>query len=228
MSWRRRSDRPRRVPGRIIVDGSWTDLVTSFRMHPFEAAQAERPVSDPTRDDERDLVEQAKRDPRQFGALYDRHFQQIYRFVYSRMREQTAAEDVTSEVFMKALKAIPRYQDTGRPFAAWLYQIAVNAIADRYRMQRPSQPLEDFHDLSVGGPALEDLAAHRDEVRRIWSLVETLPHQQRTALVLKFQEDMKIEDIAVAMGKTPGAVKLLIHRGVSRLRDEAGMLRPAD
>jgi len=185
-------------------------------------------VSDPTRDDERDLVEQAKRDPRQFGALYDRHFQQIYRFVYSRMREQTAAEDVTSEVFMKALKAIPRYQDTGRPFAAWLYQIAVNAIADRYRMQRPSQPLEDFHDLSVGGPALEDLAAHRDEVRRIWSLVETLPHQQRTALVLKFQEDMKIEDIAVAMGKTPGAVKLLIHRGVSRLRDEAGMLRPAD
>jgi len=197
-------------------------------MLPFEAAQAERPVSDPTRDDERDLVEQAKRDPRQFGALYDRHFQQIYRFVYSRMREQTAAEDVTSEVFMKALKAIPRYQDTGRPFAAWLYQIAVNAIADRYRMQRPSQPLEDFHDLSVAGPALEDLAAHRDEVRRIWSLVETLPHQQRTALVLKFQEDMKIEDIAVAMGKTPGAVKLLIHRGVSRLRDEAGMLRPAD
>jgi len=228
MSWRTRSDRPRRVPGRIIVDGSWTDLVTSFRMLPFEAAQAERPVSDPTRDDERDLVEQAKRDPRQFGALYDRHFQQIYRFVYSRMREQTAAEDVTSEVFMKALKAIPRYQDTGRPFAAWLYQIAVNAIADRYRMQRPSQPLEDFHDLSVAGPALEDLAAHRDEVRRIWSLVETLPHQQRTALVLKFQEDMKIEDIAVAMGKTPGAVKLLIHRGVSRLRDEAGMLRPAD
>ena len=185
-------------------------------------------MSDPQRDEERELVEQAKRDPRQFGALYDRHFQQIYRFVYSRVREQTAAEDVTSEVFMKALKAMPRYQDTGRPFAAWLYQIAVNAIADRYRTQRPTQALDDFHDLSVAGPALEDLAAHRDEVRRIWSLVEALPHQQRTALVLKFQEDMKIEDIAVAMGKTPGAVKLLIHRGVSRLRDEADSLRPAE
>ncbi|HYL07507.1 MAG TPA: sigma factor, partial [Candidatus Udaeobacter sp.] len=86
-------------------------------------------MSDPSRDEERDLVERAKRDPRQFGALYDRFFQQIYRFVYSRVREQTAAEDVTSEVFMKALKAMPRYQDTGRPFAAWLYQIAVNAIA---------------------------------------------------------------------------------------------------
>ena len=203
-------------------------LVTPSSRLPFESAQAERPVSDPSRDDERDLVESAKRDPRQFGALYDRHFQQIYRFVYSRVREQTAAEDVTSEIFMKALKAMPRYQDTGRPFAAWLYQIAVNAIADRYRTLRPSQSLDDFHDLSIAGPALEDLAAHRDEIRRIWGLVEALPVQQKTALVLKFQEDMKIEDIAVAMGKSPGAVKLLIHRGVSRLRDEAGALRPVE
>jgi RNA polymerase sigma-70 factor (ECF subfamily) len=144
------------------------------------------------------------------------------------VREQTAAEDVTSEVFIKALKAMPRYQDTGRPFSAWLYQIAVNAIADRYRTLRPSQPLDDFHDLSIAGPALEDLATHRDEIRRIWSLVEELPGQQRTALVLKFQEDMKIDDIAVAMGKSPGAVKLLIHRGVSRLRMDADALRPAE
>ena len=129
---------------------------------------------------------------------------------------------------MKALRAMPRYQDTGRPFAAWLYQIAVNAIADRYRSARPSQPLDDFHDLSVDEPAIEEQAAQRDEIRRIWSIVEELPPQQRTALVLKFQEDMKIEDIAVAMGKTPGAVKLLIHRGVSRLRESAGALRPSE
>src|ERR1700745_283407 len=109
---------------------------------------------DSSRDEEKHLIGPAKRDPREFGALYNRHFQQIYRFVYTRVREQTAAEDVTSEVFIKALKAMPRYQDTGRPFAAWLYQIAVNAIADRYRSIRPSQPLEDFHDLSVAGPPL--------------------------------------------------------------------------
>ena len=185
-------------------------------------------MSDPGRGEERELVERAKRDPREFGALYDRHFQQIYRFVYSRVREQTAAEDVTSEVFIKALMAMPRYQDTGRPFAAWLYQIAVNAIADRYRSLRPSQPLEDFHDLSVSGPSIDEQAAQRDEIRRIWAIVEELPEQQRMALVLKFQEDMKIEDIAVAMGKTSGAVKLLIHRGVTRLRDESGALRPVD
>ena len=223
-----RHRRPCQAAALIIEGCSCPELVTSFKGLPFELAQAERPVSDPSRDDERHLVELAKRDPRQFGELYDRHFQQIYRFVYSRVREQTAAEDVTSEVFIKALKAMPRYQDTGRPFAAWLYQIAVNAIADRYRSLKPSQPLEDFHDLSVSGPALEEQAAQRDEIRRIWAIVEELPEQQRMALVLKFQEDMRIEDIAVAMGKTPGAVKLLIHRGVTRLRDAAGALRPVD
>src|SRR5207244_11024529 len=130
--------------------------------------------------------------------------------------------------FMKALKAMPRYQDTGRPFAAWLYQIAGNAVADRYRTLRPAQTLDDFHGLSVAGPALADLAAHGDELRRIWALVESLPHQQRTARVRKFQQDMKIEDIAVTMGKSAGAVKLLIHRGVTRLRDEASSLRPVE
>jgi len=177
---------------------------------------------------ELDLVERAKRDPRQFGVLYDRHFQQIYRFVYSRVGEQIAAEDVTSEVFMKALKALPRYQDTERPFAAWLYQIAVNAITDRFRTLRPSQTIDDFRDLLVAGPSLDDLAAHGDGVGRVWALVEALPAHQRTALVLKFREELKIEEIAVVMRKSPGAVKLLIHRGIARLREEAHTLRPVE
>lgn len=174
----------------------------------------------PSRIDERDLVERAKRDPSAFGQLYDRHFHQIYRFVFSRVREQTAAEDVTSEVFMKALKSLPRYQHTGRPFSAWLYQIAVNAVADRYRAERPTRDIDEMHDLASRETGIEDLAAQRDELRRIWTVVERLPPQQKTAMVLKFQEDLKIEDIARAMGKTEGAVKLLLHRGVTRIRSE--------
>ncbi|HZV52469.1 MAG TPA: sigma-70 family RNA polymerase sigma factor [Candidatus Dormibacteraeota bacterium] len=176
----------------------------------------------PSREDEQALVERAKRDPSAFGELYDLYFLQIYRFVYSRMRDQAAAEDVTSEVFMKALKSIGRYQDTGKPFSAWLYQIAVNSVADRYRLARPVEDIDEQRDLAVGGPALEEVAAQRDELRRIWSVVETLPRQQRIAMVLKFQEDMKIEDIAAVMGKSPGAVKLLIHRGVTRVRQLVG------
>ncbi|MBO0702306.1 MAG: RNA polymerase sigma factor [Candidatus Dormibacteraeota bacterium] len=145
----------------------------------------------------------------------------MYRFVYSRVQDRAVAEDVTSEVFMKALRSIGRYQDTGRPFSAWLYQIAVNAVADRYRGQRVTDDIDEQYDLS-DGTSLEDTAARRDEIRRVWRLIEELPDQQRTALILKFQEDMKIEDIAVAMGKSPGAVKLLVHRGVTRLRQQVG------
>ncbi len=178
----------------------------------------ERLSTPDSRDAERLLVERAKTDPEAFGALYDRYFGQIYRFVFSRLRDQTAAEDVTSEVFMKALRSIPRYQDTGRPFTAWLYQISVNTINDRYRATRPTVDLDEMYDLAAAGPGLEDTAARRAELREIWRSVESLPAQQRTALVLKFQEDLKISDIAAVMGKSDGAVKLLIHRGVTRLR----------
>jgi RNA polymerase sigma-70 factor (ECF subfamily) len=178
--------------------------------------------SRPPQADEQQLVERAKSDPDAFGELYDRYFHQMYRFVFSRLRDQTAAEDVTSEVFIKALKGIPRYQDTGRPFAAWLYQIAVNTVADRYRSARPTVDIEELHDLGTPGPGLEDVAVRRDEMRQIWVLVEKLPGPQKTALVLKFQEDMKISDIALAMGKSEGAVKLLIHRGMTRLRSNLG------
>ncbi len=170
--------------------------------------------------EEAQLVARAKEDPIAFGELYELHFQRMYRFVYSRVQDRAVAEDVTSEVFMKALRSIGRYQDTGRPFTAWLYQIAVNAVADRYRGQRPTEDIDEQYQLSDGS-SLEETAAHRDELRRIWRLIEDLPDQQRTALVLKFQEDLKIEDIAVVMGKSPGAVKLLVHRGVTRLRQHA-------
>ena len=171
-----------------------------------------------SREAERLLVERAKSDPEAFGVLYDRYFSQIYRFVFSRLRDQTAAEDATSEVFMKALRSIPRYQDTGRPFTAWLYQISVNTINDRYRATRPTVDLDEMYDLAATGPGLEDTALQRAEIRDIWRAVEALPTPQRTALALKFQEDMKIADIAAVMGKSEGAVKLLIHRGVTKLR----------
>ncbi|HEX4216123.1 MAG TPA: sigma-70 family RNA polymerase sigma factor [Candidatus Dormibacteraeota bacterium] len=190
-------------------------------MAPFDLTKDGQVSSLPTRGDERGLVERAKEDPGAFGELYDRYFLQIYRFVYTRVRDQAVAEDVTSEVFMKALRAIGRYQDTGRPFSAWLYQIAVNAVADSFRASRPSEDIDEQHDLSDGA-SLEETAAQRDELRRIWRLVERLPRPQRTAMVLKFQHDMKIEDIASAMGKSPGAVKLLIHRGTTRVRGQVG------
>src|SRR5918911_629419 len=135
-----------------------TNSVTRASELAFNAQQAERPVSGlPSREDERRLIQRAKQDPNAFGELYDRYFHQIYRFVYSRVKEQAGAEDVTSEVFMKALRGMPRFVDTGRPFSAWLYQIAVNAIADRYRSRRVMEDVDEMRSISTGEAPLDEM-----------------------------------------------------------------------
>lgn len=168
---------------------------------------------------ERELVEQAKTDPNSFGELYDRHFPRIYRFVFSRVRDQSAAEDITSEVFFKALRNIQRYQ-YGGPFSAWLYQIALNAVTDHYRARRGDVELEAASMVAQSGPSTADQVVRRDLSRRIWDKVDRLPKQQRAAMILKFGEDLKIDEIAIILGKSPGAVKLLLHRATGRLRGE--------
>ena len=152
-----------RSPGQTISWTRWALLVTSHALRAFEQPKEGELSSLPSREDEKDLVERAKQDPAAFGELYDRHFLQIYRFVYSRVRDQTVAEDVTSEVFVKALRGIGRYQDTGRPFSAWLYQISVNAVNDRFRASRSFEDIEEQRDLTAAGPSLEEVAAQRDE-----------------------------------------------------------------
>lgn len=164
------------------------------------------------------LVERAKRDADAFGELYDHYFGQIYRFVYSRMRDQDAAEDVTSEVFFKALRAIGRYKPAGHPFSAWLYQISVNAIADHYRARRPASNLDDAIGLADPHMAVDEHVAQKAEAARVWAAIDTLPEHQRTAITLKLGEDLKLADIGVVMGKSEGAIKLLVHRGMIGLR----------
>jgi RNA polymerase sigma-70 factor (ECF subfamily) len=164
------------------------------------------------------LVERAKGDADAFGELYDHYFGQIYRFVYSRLRDQDAAEDVTSEVFFKALRAIGRYKPSGHPFSSWLYQISVNAIADHYRAKKPVSNLDDAIGVADPQMPLDERVAEREEASRVWAAIDSLPEQQRTAMTLKLGEDLKLADIGIVMGKSEGAIKLLIHRGMIGLR----------
>ncbi len=173
----------------------------------------------PAADDEARLIDLAKRDPEAFGALYDRYVTQIYRFASARLGSPDAAEDVTSEVFFKALRALPRYRTTGHPFSAWLYQIASNAIADHHRGRRhPEAELEEAGDVVDGRPPVEETVVARAEAARVWAAINALPEQQRVAMTLKYAEDLRLAEIGMIMGKTEGAIKLLIHRGTRSVR----------
>ena len=169
------------------------------------------------------LVERAKTEADAFGELYDHYFGQIYRFVYSRLHDQEAAEDVTSEVFFKALRAIGRYKPSGHPFSAWLYQISVNAINDHYRSRRPSQSLDTAVAVADGQRPVAERVVDSSEAARVWSAIDDLPPQQRVALTLKLGEDMKLAQIGEIMGKSEGAVKLLVHRGMIGVRQRLGI-----
>ncbi|MGI8848257.1 MAG: RNA polymerase sigma factor [Candidatus Dormibacteria bacterium] len=169
------------------------------------------------------LIERAKADADAFGELYDHYFGQIYRFVYSRIRDQDAAEDVTSEVFFKALRAIGRYKPSGHPFSAWLYQISVNAIADHYRAQKPQSNIDDAIAVADPSRAVIDRVVESEEAARVWAAIDTLPDQQRTAMTLKLGEDLKLAQIGEIMGKSEGAIKLLIHRGMIGIRQRLGI-----
>jgi RNA polymerase sigma-70 factor (ECF subfamily) len=173
--------------------------------------------------DERLLVERAKSDADAFGLLYDRHVDGIYRFVRARLSNAAAAEDVTAEVFLKALRGISRYRDTGRPFSCWLYRIAANSVADYFRHEPVSQELSE--QVPDAATQVEAAAIRHLEVQDIWRAVERLPPQQRVAMMLRFRDDRSLREAAEVMGKSEAAVKLLIYRAVGRLRSEAAVPR---
>ena len=173
----------------------------------------------PSPDNEEALIARAQEDPEHFGALYDQYFPQIYRYVASRVRSRELAEDITSEVFFKALRAIGRYRHTGHPFSSWLYQIAINAITDHYRSRRrDEESLDDGPELVDGAVAVDEEVAQRMGAQDIWDLIDALPQQHRIAMTLKYGEDLKLAEVGVIMGKSEGAVKLLIFRGTATLR----------
>ncbi len=170
--------------------------------------------------EEQRLVERAKVDADAFGVLYDQHVAGIYRYVFARLHNSAAAEDVTAEVFIKALRNIGRYQARGRPFTCWLYRIAGNTIADHFRHEPESRELPE--GLPDHNAQVETSAIHHLEVEDIWRLVARLPRQQRLAMRLRFGEDRSLKEAAQIMGKSEPAVKLLIYRAVGRLRLETG------
>src|SRR5271166_119320 len=111
--------------------------------------------------DECALVEAAKNDPGKFAELYEMHFERVYAFVASRVRDRATAEDLTSEVFHKALANLPKYEWRGVPFAAWLLRIAANAVIDQAKRAARELPAVD----DAPEPAAAEVRVVEDRAR---------------------------------------------------------------
>jgi RNA polymerase sigma-70 factor (ECF subfamily) len=161
---------------------------------------------------ERDLVEAAQRDPSRFAPLYERYFDRVYAYVVRRVRDRADAEDLTSEVFRRALGGLSRFEWRGAPFGAWLMRIAANAVADRWQSAQRQRDLERSE--STKEPTAEDLE------RRVllFGLVRRLPEDQGRVIRMRFVEQKTIREIAAELGRSEGAVKQLQLRALEGLR----------
>jgi RNA polymerase sigma-70 factor, ECF subfamily len=168
-------------------------------------------------DGDRLLIEAAQKDPARFVDLYEQNFERVYAFVAHRLHHRADAEDLTAEVFQHALENLGRFEWRGVPFAAWLYRIAANAIADRW--QRASREADGSKSV---GTLNQRAQADPDEIERraqILRLVGTLPEDQRRVIELRFAGEKRIREIAKELRRTTGAVKQLQFRGIQNLRE---------
>lgn len=189
-----------------------------------EPAQMIRP-GDLRGTDERRLVEAAQSDPVRFGELYEHSFEVVYAYIWRRVRDRTETEDLTAEVFRRALANLPRFKWTGAPFAAWLFRIAANLIADRSkRMAREGNVTASDAEAEVAGSPQLSKQTQQVELEacerraRLFKLVATLAADQRRVVVLRFAEEKSIRDIANEMGRSEGAIKQLQFRALENLR----------
>ena len=180
-------------------------------------------------DRDRRLVEAAQADPARFEALYRKYVAQVYSFAYYELRDHHEAEDATERTFLAALTNLARFQERARPadgdgastFRVWLFQIARNAVAERRRRQRrrPEVPFEAA--ATVADPLdVEAIAVHRDEAAAAVDAISRLPTDRRRALILRFVEEMTTVEIAGVLGRSEGAVRVLIHRALRSVARE--------
>jgi RNA polymerase sigma-70 factor (ECF subfamily) len=171
--------------------------------------------------DQDQLIQQAKTNPEAFGQLYELHVEKIYNYIYYRIGNRDDAEDLTARVFYRALNHIPHYKNKGVPFAAWLYRIAHNLVANWYRDQK-RRPTVALDSLNLQGNNRENphhVAELANEHEILLAAVQKLPSLRQELLTLKYVERMSNAEIGQIMGRSEGAIKSLYHRTLVALKE---------
>ena len=175
--------------------------------------------------DEAELVERARTQPAAFGILYDRYYSVVLNYIYRRTLDVVLAEELTSNTFFKALRALGRYEHRGK-FLAWLYRIAGNEIKLNLRARRNHHEHEARWRAELGrlrfasDPAIgtEDVEEQARQFAQLHEALRRLPERYQTILALRYFESLSCEEVAEVVGTKVGTVKSLIHRGLKQLR----------
>ena len=169
--------------------------------------------------DEESLVRRAQqRDQQAFAQLYEEYFDKVYRYVAIRIGNGMEAEDITQQVFLKALQSISSFRWKGIPFSAWLFRIAHNQVVDylRKKTKQATVPVDETRITSSSDPQMT--VEQTLDIEQVLSATKRLTEAQREVISLRFAGELSIAEVAETMGKSQGAIKALQHSAIVALR----------
>ncbi len=167
---------------------------------------------------ENDMVEAAKKDPKKFEFLYNKYHEQIFRYVYQRMDDQEMAFDITSQVFLKAMTNLHKYQYRGVPFSSWLYRIAMSEVYQSFKDQKANRTV------NVETSNLSDIADEMDEETTnelktaLVQLIGELPEQELQIIEMRYFEKRSYREIGEILDITENNAKVKAYRIVGKLK----------
>jgi RNA polymerase sigma-70 factor (ECF subfamily) len=153
-----------------------------------------------------------------FAVLYRQYATRIYRYIFTRVSNRADAEDLTSQVFMAALKGVRRFNPGGN-VAAWLFTIARNKIADSFRKLKPVLYLEDLPGLASEDNDTVNLLISKERAGLLSAVLKELDVEKLELLQLRFAGELTYAEIGSVVGKTEAAVKMAIHRILRQLEE---------
>ena len=166
--------------------------------------------------DEPQLIERAKHDRALFAVLYRRHYPAIAGYLFRRTGDTHATEDLVADVFLIALRKLPKYRHRGVPLRAWLFRIATHETNRWARRQRRTASIRESLATSAGETAPD----RGIELSRTQQALLLLPPKQQAVIALHYLEGMPIEEVAEVVGCRVGTVKSRLSRGRDALRDK--------
>jgi RNA polymerase sigma-70 factor (ECF subfamily) len=164
------------------------------------------------------LIVRIHDDPQAFSALFRRYVSRVYRYLYGRLGCQADAEDLTAQVFIEVLRALPRYRPQGA-FPAWLFCLVRRRAIDQQRKHRDLVSLDGFEDLP--GPAGDPLAEviHQEDLGRLAELYRSLDDDQQELIRLRFAAGLTYSQIGAVLGRSPASVGMALTRLLRRLNE---------
>lgn len=154
-----------------------------------------------------------------FSQIYEGSIKKIYDFLYYKTLDQTVAEDLVSETFMKALKNMRNFSGTDeKELFAWLYRIAYNTFVDHYRSARETTDLDDVSDIIGQDAGFETLVDERSKIEEVLTYLETLPPRQKDIVVMRIWEDLSYAEISAITGQSVDNCKKIVSRVLKQVQ----------